>query len=270
MEKFTCSDCNREFDTAESLEQHRQAKHTAQPDKPVSRPSRKIPVKLILAVLAVVAVLGLFAYAGRHVNSDVSPPLLPVPQVAPQPPSGFRLPDYAVAIGNSSAPVNFVEFGDYQCPYCRQFFETTQPQLIRDYVESGKASFYFLDFAFISADSGTLAQGAWCANEQGKYYEYHAYVYAKQGEERSGWGTPSKVKSLAAGVAWLNVSDFSQCLDSRKYAVRVQQSTALGQKFGVTGTPFMFVGNDRAGYVSFSGGTSYAQLQAAIRKFSGQ
>src|SRR5712692_1621369 len=106
----------------------------------------------------------------------------------------FDLPSFAPFRGSNSAQINLVEFGDYQCPFCARFFLLTEPQVLQNYANGGKLKFYFLDLTVIGADSLTLAQGAWCANEQGEYYQYHDYVFSHQGTENSGWGNASKVK----------------------------------------------------------------------------
>ena len=66
MEKFVCSDCNKEVQSAESLEQHRQAKHVKQPDQPVSMPKKKLPMKLIVSVLVLIVVIGLLVALKRN------------------------------------------------------------------------------------------------------------------------------------------------------------------------------------------------------------
>jgi len=175
----------------------------------------------------------------------------------------FDIPPFARFIGDESAPISIVEFGDYQCPFCKRFFDQTEPQLMQEYVMSGKAKFYFLDFVIVGPDSLTLAEGAWCADEQGKYYQYHDYVYSNQGDENSGWGTPEKVKSFARDLG-LDVEEFSLCLDSKKYEERVQQLTALAQGLGSTGTPSTFIGNEELGFTQITGAQPYAVFQQVL------
>lgn len=175
----------------------------------------------------------------------------------------FFVPSFAKFKGSDTATVNLVEFGDYQCPFCKRFFDQTEPQLISNYVDTGKAKFYFLDFVVVGTDSLTLAQGAWCADEQGKYYEYHDYVYSNQGPENSGWGTPDKVKSFAADLG-LDVQEFSSCLDNKKYESRVQQLTQLATDLGATGTPTLFVGNLQSGYIQITGAQPYSVYERAL------
>ena len=174
------------------------------------------------------------------------------------------IPSYVPFKGSTSAKVTVVEFGDYQCPFCERFFQQTEPQIIKDYVDTGKVKFYFMDFQFLGPDSQTLGQGAWFANDQGKYYEFHDYVYSHQGQENSGWATPDKVKTIVANIAGLDVQKFSSCLDSKKYESRVQELTSLGQTSGVSGTPSSFVGDSKDGYTLIVGAQPYSVFKQTI------
>ena len=91
------------------------------------------------------------------------------------------------ALGDSSAKVTIVEFADFQCPFCEQWFKNVEGQIIKNYVDTGKAKFAFRNYAFLGQDSVTAAEGAYCANEQGKFWQYHDYLYNHQGQENSGW-----------------------------------------------------------------------------------
>ena len=176
----------------------------------------------------------------------------------------FDIPPFAKFRGSDSAKINLVEFGDYQCPFCKRFFDQTEPQLMTEYVDAEKAKFYFLDVSIVGDDSLTLGQGSWCADEQGKYYEYHDYMYSTQGQENSGWGTPDKVKDLVRNIPGLNVEKFSECLDSKKYESRNQQLTKFSNQLGLTGTPTMFVGNSETGYTKITGAQPYSSFKQVI------
>lgn len=178
--------------------------------------------------------------------------------------TNFNIPSYAPYEGSASAKINFIVFGDYQCPYCERAFSQTDPQVIQNYVNTGKARYYFLDYAFLGADSTTLSIGSWCANDQGLYYKYHDYIYSNQGQEDSGWGTPAKVEALAANIAGLDIQKFNSCMDSNTYASRVQQDTQLGQSAGITGTPGFLIGNNQIGYIMIDGAYPYSSFQQAL------
>lgn len=139
---------------------------------------------------------------------------------------------------------------------------------MKDYINTGKVKFYFEGIEFVGPDSVTLGEGSWCANEQGKYYEYHDQIYSNQGRENSGWGTPDKVKVLASGISGLDTKKFNDCLDSKKYESQVQELTLFAQKIGVTGTPTNFIGNYQKGYISVVGAQPYDVYKQIIDKMS--
>lgn len=202
-------------------------------------------------------------------NVVISPQQLQQAQQQLQPQTiKFQIPPLAPSRGADSAQINIVEFGDFQCPFCEKFFQETEPQLMKDYVNTGKVKFYFEGIEFVGPDSLTLGQGSWCANEQGKYYEYHDQIYSNQGRENSGWGTPDKVKVLAAGISGLDTKKFNDCLDSKKYESQVQELTMFAQKVGVTGTPTNFIGNYQKGYISVVGAQPYDVYKQIIDKMS--
>jgi len=179
--------------------------------------------------------------------------------------ASLQIPSYVPYLGSASAKLSIVEFGDYQCPFCKKFFLETEPQIIKDYVNTGKIKYYFMDFSFLGADSNTLGEGAWCANEQGKYYDYNDYIYTNQGQENTGWATADKLKTLIANINGLNVQQFSSCLDSGKYKSRVKELTKLGQSAGFGGTPaFVIIKDGATQGTSISGAYPYSAFQQAL------
>lgn len=178
----------------------------------------------------------------------------------------FEIPLFAKFEGSESATLDVVEFGDYQCPFCERFFQQTEPPITKDYVDTGKVKFYFLDFTIVGPDSITLSQGAWCADEQGKYYQYHDYAYSHQGAENSGWGTAEKVKAFASDLG-LDTQKFNSCLDSKKYESRIQHLYQLGQGLGITGTPTIFVGNEKIGFTKVTGAQPYEVFQQIMNPY---
>lgn len=178
--------------------------------------------------------------------------------------ASFNLPSFAPFRGSDSAKINFIEFGDYQCPFCDRFFLQTESSILQNYVNSSKVRFYFMDYAFLGPDSQTLSQGAWCADEQGLYYTYHDYIFSHQGQEGTGWATPVKLKTIVLNITGLSPQQFGSCLDSQKYAPRVQQLMQLGQSIGASATPTMFVGNNKIGYVVVVGAQPYSVFQQVM------
>jgi len=142
--------------------------------------------------------------------------------------------------GSEDASITIIEFGDFQCPKCDQWFQNEKPMIKSQYVDTGKANLYFVDFTFLGDDSMTAANASYCAEEQGKYWEFHSHLYNNQGRINEGWASSSNLKLFASEVG-LDVVAFDECLDSGKYDDRVAYNTSVGTSNGVEGTPAFFI-----------------------------
>ncbi len=146
-------------------------------------------------------------------------------------------------LGNPTAPVTIIEFGDYQCHQCYNWFHSTKPQITRDYIDTGKANLIFVDLAFLGRDSPTAAQATYCAGEQGRYWEYHDILYISQEPKiDNGWASSERLKAFAFSMN-LDTDMFNSCLDSKKYLKDVRYNSQQAKKHGISGTPgFIIVG----------------------------
>jgi protein-disulfide isomerase len=142
-------------------------------------------------------------------------------------------------LGNPNAEVVMIEYADYQCPYCGKFFTETVEPIIKKYVDTGKIAYVFRDFAFLGPESIKTAEAASCANDQGKYWEYHNYIFTHQNGENKGSFADKNLKAFAETLG-LETNQFNTCLDSGKYTEAVKTSTTLGGAGGVNGTPHSF------------------------------
>lgn len=160
----------------------------------------------------------------------------------PTPPQfvDFTVPATAPRLGNAQAKVTIVEFSDFQCPFCSRFQQLVYPQLKLDYIDTGKASFVYQDFAFLGEESKLAGQAAKCAGEQQKFWEYHDHLFEQQKGENEGAFSVKNLKTFARTLK-LNTSAFGTCLDSGKYLAAVEAETASGRNMGITGTPTVLV-----------------------------
>jgi len=143
-------------------------------------------------------------------------------------------------LGDPSAPITIVEFGDYQCEQCYAWFHETKPAIVQNYIDTGKANLVFVDLAFLGRDSPKAAQASYCAEDQGKYWEYHDILYNSQESVDSGWANSERLKAFAFSLD-LDMTLFESCLDSEKYSKRVQYNIQQARNNGVKGTPGFFI-----------------------------
>lgn len=143
--------------------------------------------------------------------------------------------------GNQEAKVTIVEFGDFRCPFCKRSFDQVEPQLEKDYINSGKVKFAFRNYAFLGPASVIAAEGAACANEQEKFWDYHDYMYKNQPEESDTSMYTSDRLSEIAGTLGMDALQFKTCMDTHKYAKQVQADLAAGQKASVQATPTFYI-----------------------------
>lgn len=161
-------------------------------------------------------------------------------------------------MGNKDAKVKVVEFADFQCPFCKQWFSTVETNLINDYVKTGKVAFYWRDYPFLGQESTWAANAARCANDQGKFWDFHDYLYNHQGQENSGTFSKDNLKQFAADMG-LDTNKFNNCVDSDQFAKDAQTDLADGQKAGVNGTPTVFING-----VSVVGAQPYTAFKTII------
>jgi len=187
----------------------------------------------VVALIAIFTVSSLFFSDTDDVNLDVS-------QVHGSVVTAMGSP----ILGSSDAQVTIIEFGDYQCPNCKKWFLETKPEIISNLIDDGKANLVFVDIAFLGKDSLPASMASYCAEEQGKYWEYHTLLYSNQQGIDTGWASAERLYAFAFSLG-LDMDLFGTCLDSGKYAKRVHFNTNEAKKNGVTGTPtFIIVGID--------------------------
>ncbi|MHB8626404.1 MAG: DsbA family protein [Aggregatilineales bacterium] len=140
------------------------------------------------------------------------------------------------SLGPDSAPVTLVEFSDFQCPFCEQFFLQTEKALLQKY--QGKIRFVYRNFPLsdIHPYAQSAAEAAQCAYEQNKFWEYHDLLFQNQAQLGQDNLYLSDAKQLN-----LDLTAFTACLNSHKYAEKVQNDYGEGVALGINGTPTFFV-----------------------------
>lgn len=146
-------------------------------------------------------------------------------------------------LGDNNAQITILEWGDYQCTFCYKFHQNTLDVLNEDFIKTGKVKLVFKDFPLNGPDSVLAAEASYCAEDQGKYWEYHDELYENWGGERTGWVTRESVDRFASTVS-LDLQEFNKCLDERKYQNKVNALYDFGREIGIDATPSFLVFND--------------------------
>jgi protein-disulfide isomerase len=139
------------------------------------------------------------------------------------------------AIGPDDAPVTIIEFSDYQCPYCKLWYDQVYQRLMKEY--AGRIRFVYRDFPLegIHPDAGPAAQAANCAGEQGHYYSFHDALFSDQ------YGLGEKAYQQYAADLGLDLTAFNTCLSEKRFASEVQADLQAGYDNDVTSTPTFFI-----------------------------
>ena len=164
-------------------------------------------------------------------------------------------------LGRPDAKVLMIEFGDYQCPSCRQFWKEIEPRLKKDYIDTGKVKLVFRDFPLNTHPEAVLAAEAVnCARDQNKYWEFHDKVFREQYNKGDDVIRlkPADLKKWAKDIK-MDPAAFDQCLDAEKYKAEVMKDKMEGEAAGVQGTPTFFI-NGRA----MGGAQQYPEYRKVI------
>ncbi|USB34340.1 thioredoxin domain-containing protein [Paenibacillus sp. YPG26] len=152
--------------------------------------------------------------------------------------------DTLPVLGNKDAKVKVVEFGDYQCPACKDFTEQVKPKLVKDYVDKGQVAFYFMNFSFLGEESNLAALAAQAVYHQSNeaFWKYYEALYHDQGTENSGRITPAYLVELAKKEnLQIDYNKLQQDIDSKKYQDEVDRHNAKTDELGVQSTPTVLV-----------------------------
>jgi protein-disulfide isomerase len=225
-------------------------------------------MKRFYIVLAVIAVIGI-GVVGYNVTTGGSGVAALAPlELEAMDDSTLVSMARGVTRGNPDAPITIVEFGDYQCPGCGQFARDFKPAVELAFVESGRASFTFHDFPLVAIHPHAFlaARAARCAEDQGKFWEYHNELFRQQ----TRWSPepdPAGLFEVYAEIVGLEPADFRSCLHSDRHADLVTANLRLAEAIGVPQTPTILVNVAGRGTAEVSG-WEVAEIEATIAQLS--
>jgi protein-disulfide isomerase len=196
---------------------------------------------IMFAVIAALGAVALLIFAGQVRTPDVE---------------HTYSQKIGTQLGDPNAPVTIIEYGDFQCGHCNNFYQITESLLISNYVESGQVLLEYRPLGFLGVDSVRAAEASFCAAEQNMFWEYHDVIF----ENYSSQGGYSEERLLDfAETLVLDQQAFASCLTNGEMAGMVEASSQLAAADGVTGTP-SFIVNGR----KIEGNIPYSDFQTAI------
>jgi protein-disulfide isomerase len=162
-----------------------------------------------------------------------------------------------MAWGPATAKVTIQEFSDFGCSHCRDFAENQGKQLRADYEKTGQVRFEYKPFVLDWNSTADPANAAACAADQGKFWDYHDALFARQGTSADAFSTEA-LKAYGAQLG-LDATTFNRCVDTKAHYPLLDQAGADGRARGVSATPTFFINGQK-----IEGAVAYEVIKAQI------
>ncbi|GAB3797650.1 DsbA family protein [Virgibacillus kimchii] len=189
---------------------------------------------VIITLVVVAVIIALVVITNNNSESDEETTIDKQPPIDGQP-----------TLGDSEAPVTVVEFGDFKCPACKVWGEDIFPQLVSDYVDTGKVKFSYINVLFHGEESelGSLAAESVYKQNPDAYWEFHEALFNEQPSENhdSSWITTEKLIEIADGVSGIDTESLKSAIESNSEMDEVNKDSALVSEFEVQFTPTIMV-----------------------------
>jgi protein-disulfide isomerase len=216
------------------------------PESDTLKPHALIAASIILASLIIA---GSILYTGGHASGTVATtdaPAAAADDTKPADISKVKI-DGEPYYGKADAPVTIAYWSDYQCPFCQRHEQQVVTEIIKNYVDTGKAKIVFKDFAFLGADSQTLAKYAHAVWETApdKFYAWHKAIFDNQGQENTGWATKERIEAISTPVIGAaNMAKVENLVATKgdEYQKAMDADKAEGASMGIQGTPGTVIG----------------------------
>ncbi len=179
------------------------------------------------------------------------------------------IPQSGTLLGKPDAPVKVSEYGDLQCPFCKENAEQVTPEVIEHQVRGGQASIDFNQFIIIGPDSIPAGEAALAAGTQGKAWNFIELFYRNQGEENSGYVTDEFIESVGTEAGIPDLAKWNKERKSGKFKQTLEAQTKKAQRLGFEGTPsFAIEGPKSKGLELLNTPETSAQFEEAIEQVS--
>jgi protein-disulfide isomerase len=187
----------------------------------------------------------------------------------------LKVADNDPSLGSKSAKVTAIIFSDFLCPFCAALsgdsksmvdsmksrfgndWEAPLPNIIKEYVDSGKVRIVWKDAPYHGDQAVQVHAAARCANEQGKFWDFHNLIFSKYGEQQGEYNKDN-LKKLGVDLK-LDANKYNSCIDSDRYIQTMRDSISYAQGVGANGTPATFINGKLV-----SGAQPYSQFKTII------
>lgn len=179
------------------------------------------------------------------------------------------IPQEGTMLGDPKAKVAVYEYGDLQCPICKEYSEQILPQIIEGQIREGKAKIEFRNFTIIGPQSKPAGAAALAAGKQGRGWNYIDIFYRNQGEERSGYANDAFLTEIAKAAGVKDLARWNTERKSKALLDEVSRTTTEAENLGFTGTPSFAVKGPKSNGLETLGTPGSAEaIEEAIKKAS--
>jgi protein-disulfide isomerase len=213
----------------------------------------------LAVVVALVFIVFLVVKPGS--SSSGGSGALPLGLVRPLSLIPASIPRDGRTVGSPTATVTLDEWEDYQCTACGRFSETVEPSLVGRFLATGAVKMTYHDFFVIGPESIDAATASRCAGEQGKFWDYHGWLFANQNGENQGWFSRERLAAVAGQVG-LDEAKWSSCYDSGAARQAATAEADQGKHLGLNSTPTLMIDGKILKFTTAD--DLFAQIQAAV------
>ena len=185
---------------------------------------------IVISIVAIAALAIAALMIVPNLPKQIDPSAISIPQEMNFPQAEGN------AMGNPEAPVKVAEFCDFNCSHCLAYSTSLESEIISKYVATGKVYYVDYAYAFMAPSSATAAEAAYCAMEQGKYWEYKKTLFYNASLGNTEAYNDEYLQEYAVQLG-LDSDAFKKCVNGDPYQNRISENMAYGEGLGVTGTP---------------------------------
>ena len=213
----------------------------------------------LAVVVALVFIVFLVVKPGS--SSSGGSGALPLGLVRPLSLIPASIPHDGRTVGSPTATLTLDEWEDYQCTACGRFSETVEPSLVGRFLATGAVKMTYHDFFVIGPESIDAATAARCAGDQGKFWDYHGWLFANQNGENQGWFSRERLAAIA-GQLGLDETKWNACYDSGPARQAATAEADQGKQLGLNSTPTLMIDGKMLKFTTVD--DLFAQIQAAV------